>query len=183
MAVRRQHIRAIVDKIFLDRGITSTSVPIDVDAIVEAYGIEIKRDQVDEGLSGFIVRSAKGGKAMIGVNRNHHPNRQRFTIAHELGHYLLHENEVVHFDGERPGFTVHLRDHASSEGKDDLEREANLFAAELLMPARFLRKDVHEKPIDLFDDPGKALDTLAKKYAVSREALTYRLGYLGLIDS
>jgi Zn-dependent peptidase ImmA (M78 family) len=181
MAVRRQHIRALVDRILLDHNITRHKVPIDVDSIAQFYGIEIKRDDVDDGLSGFLVRSNKSGKAVIGVNRKHHPNRQRFTIAHELGHFLLHENEVVHFDAKRTGYSVHMRNEASSEGNDDLEREANLFAAELLMPARFLQKDALAKSIDLFDED--ALEKVAEKYEVSTQALTYRLANLGFIDS
>ena len=109
MAVRKKQIRALVDKILLDQDIRAGSgVPVDVDSVAQSYGIEIRKDDVSDKLSGFLVRSTKGGNPIIGVNCKHHPNRQRFTIAHELGHYLLHEGEVVHFDGARPGLKVNL---------------------------------------------------------------------------
>lgn len=182
MAVRKKQIRALVDKIFLDRNIGAPGKPIDVEAIVKSYGIDIRKDNVKDELSGFLVRNSKNGKAVIGVNRRHHPNRQRFTIAHELGHYLLHEGEVVHFDGARPGLMVNLRSESSAAGDSDLEREANLFAAELLMPARFLEADERINSIDLLDDDPAVLKELASEYCVSSQALTYRLANLGLID-
>jgi len=182
MAVRKKHIRSLVEKILLDRQIKKPHIP--VEAIVKSLAVEIRTDRVDDGLSGFLVRSTDSGHAVIGVNARHSEGRRRFTIAHELGHYLLHEGEVVHFDGHRPGFTVNLRSSDNfSAGDSDIEREANLFAAELLMPARFLERDPRIKRIDLFDEKNEAiLEDLAKEYKVSVQALTYRLANLGLID-
>ena len=134
---------------------------------------------VDADLSGFLFRDAKTKKAIIGVNATHHRNRQRFTIAHELGHYLLHAGEPVHVDKANVAYRINRRDEQSASGQDDSEREANLFAAELLMPARFLEKDVAAKGIDLLDDT--AVNELANKYGVSAQALTFRLMNIGLI--
>lgn len=181
MTVRKKHIRELVERLLSDRDIKKPDVP--VEAITKSLGIKVKRDRVDDKLSGFLVRATKQGIAIIGVNADHHPRRQRFTIAHELGHYLLHETEAVHFDAERPGFTVHRRDKASSTGESDLEREANLFAAELLMPARFLEEDVARiNRFDLLDDKADVLEKLADQYNVSVQALTFRLANLGLIN-
>jgi Zn-dependent peptidase ImmA (M78 family) len=179
MAVRRKHIRTIVEKILEDRQIRKA--PVAVESIVHSLGIQIKSDRVDDALSGFLVRGAETGTAVIGVNAGHSQARRRFTVAHELGHYLLHEGEVVHFDGERPGFTVNLRNQESATGESDLEREANLFAAELLMPARFLERDLPKvRRIDLLDE-ALVLKELAEEYKVSVQALTFRLANLGLI--
>ena len=136
MAVRRKHIRDLVERLLFEREIKKPFVP--VESIAESLGIQVQRDQVGDGLSGFLVRTTGTGEAVIGVNANHTQRRQRFTIAHELGHYLLHEGEAVHFDGEKPGVTVNLRNRESSTGETDIEVEANLFAAELLMPSKFL---------------------------------------------
>ena len=65
-------------------------------------------------------------------------------------------------------------------GEDINEKEANYFAAELLMPAKFLRQELEGKRLDLFDDSG-TLEKLAKKYKVSVQALTIRLTNLGYI--
>jgi len=64
-----------------------------------------------------------------------------------------------------------------------MEREANLFAAELLMPARFLRADERIAKLDLLDEEATGLlKEVADEYGVSVQALTYRLANLGLID-
>lgn len=179
MAIRRKLIRDIVEKLLQEHKIKDA--PINLDAIAKSNKIEIKRDNVDDELSGFLFRDAKKKTAIIGVNRSHHRNRQRFTIAHEIGHFLLHEGKPVHFDGRRIGATINHRDTESAKGEDEDEREANLFAAELLMPAMFLTRDLKGKDFDLLGD-GKFLSDLAKKYEVSVQALTFRLTSLKYVD-
>src|SRR2546430_11553117 len=107
MALRRKYIRSLAEKILADNGIRKPPVP--VHQLVHALGIELRPDRVEDTLSGFLVRNSDTGRAVIGVNARHSEARQRFTIAHELGHYLLHEGETVHFDGAKPGFVVNLR--------------------------------------------------------------------------
>jgi Zn-dependent peptidase ImmA (M78 family) len=178
MGIRRKQIRAVVEdlleKLGLERG------PVPVDKIATSLGIEITLDEVDDGLSGFLLRDKKVGRTVIGANKSHHKNRQRFTIAHELGHYLLHEGELVHLDEELGSFAVDFRDHVSSKGEDVNEKEANYFAAELLMPAKFLKQDLEGKHFDLLGDSA-ALEGMAKRYKVSLQALTFRLTNLGYI--
>jgi Zn-dependent peptidase ImmA (M78 family) len=106
--------------------------------------------------------------------------QQRFTIAHELGHFLLHEGYTVHLDENLGALRINLRNSESARGEDADEKEANLFAAELLMPAAFLREDLRDKDLDLLAD-GAFIDKLAKKYKVSSQALTFRLAYLNYI--
>ena len=115
---------------------------------------------------------------LIGVNARHGENRQNFTIGHEIGHFLLHEGDEVHVDRE---FRIKLRSGASSAGTDMEERESNLFAAELLMPARFLERDLEK--IDGLDlDNETVVARLAEKYGVSTQAMTFRLANLGYIN-
>jgi Zn-dependent peptidase ImmA (M78 family) len=179
MVVRRKQIRELVEKLLHQFKVTEGAVP--VDRIVESLGIEIKLDRVDDDLSGFLVRETKGQKrSIIGANKSHHPHRQRFTLAHELGHFLLHEGETVHLDDARQAFTINLRNVESAKGEDNDEREANLFAAELLMPAKFLMHDLQGKNLDLLGDTA-LLERLARKYKVSVQALTFRLANLGYI--
>jgi Zn-dependent peptidase ImmA (M78 family) len=167
----------LVEDILREHSVDGPKVPII--SIAKALGIEVQSESVEDSLSGFLVRATKSGKAVIGVNKGHSKQRKRFTIAHELGHYLLHEGELVHFDAERPGFRVNYRSDAASS---ELEREANLFAAELLMPARFLERDSRIKRIDLLEGQSGVLEQVAEDYGVSVQALTYRLANLGLID-
>ena len=69
-----------------------------------------------------------------------------------------------------------MRDTVSSTGVNEMEIEANLFAAELLMPAAFLAKSLEGQPFDI-DDEG-AVSALAKAYKVSASAMRFRLGNL-----
>lgn len=178
MAIRRKHIRSVAETLLETRGITDAAVP--VDRIAESLGIEVRREMVDDDLSGFLFRDLEQRTAIIGVNARHSENRIRFTIAHELGHFLLHEGETVHFDGKRPGLTLNLRGLEASNGTDDNEREANLFAAELLMPVKFLENDLLDDSSDLMDE--NTLQDLAGKYQVSVQALTFRLANLNYIE-
>jgi Zn-dependent peptidase ImmA (M78 family) len=178
MAIRRKQIRQTVESLLRRYKIPHGAV--NVEMVAHALGVEIKLDKVDSNLSGFIVRDKHNKKAVIGANKSHHPNRQRFTIAHELGHFLLHSGHLVHLDESPSAFRVNLRSSESAKGEDNDEREANLFAAELLMPAVFLEKDLEGHDLELLVD-SEYLERLAKKYKVSLQALTFRLAYLGYI--
>lgn len=177
MPLRRKLIRETVEELLSEHGIHQGPVP--VERLAKSLGIIIKLDEVDDDLAGFLYRD-KNSNAVIGANKSHHPNRLRFTIAHELGHFLLHQGEFVHLDEEPTSFTVDFRDHKSSKGEDDNEKETNLFAAELLMPEKFLRQELAGKRLDILDD-SNVLQRLANKYRVSLQALTFRLTYLKYI--
>lgn len=175
MAVRRKHIRSLVEQLLKTNRVHGAPVP--VEELAQTLGVEVRREPTDDDLSGFLYRDRKRKSAIVGVNANQHPNRQNFTIGHELGHFLLHESDTLHVDRQ---FQIKLRSEASSKGVDDEEKESNLFAAELLMPARFLRSDLEK--IDAFDlDDEEVVADLATKYSVSTQAMTFRLAYLGYI--
>ena len=131
MAVRRKQIRQLVSTLLAKHNVRSAPVP--VERIAKSLHITISLEEVDDDLSGFLYRDKKGKKVVIGANKSHHANRQRFTIAHELAHFLLHEGEMVHLDSGRGALMLNLRDSESATGEDNDEREANFFAAELLM--------------------------------------------------
>ena len=178
MAVRRKQIRQVVEKLLAESRVRNGAVPVEM--IARSLGIEIKLDKVDDELSGFIVRDKGGKRAIIGANKSHHEHRRRFTIAHELGHFLLHEGHIIHLDENIGALRVNLRNSELARGEDNDEKEANLFAAELLMPAMFLREELEGKELDFLGN-GNFLDRLAKKYKVSVQALTFRLAYLKYI--
>ena len=150
-------------------------LPIDIQAIIQAHKIAIRKQPLEDAVSGILV--VKNGHATIGVNESHHPNRQRFTLAHELGHFLLHGDSSSVFIDASPVF---YRDETSSEGSKLLEIEANAFAAELLMPESMLRKVTTNQPLDAFDEG--AVRRLAAQFGVSTQAITIRLTRLGLIN-
>jgi len=152
------------------------AAPVPVEKIAKARGARIFYQSLEDDVSGFLYRDT--AQAVIGVNTHHAPARQNFTTAHELGHLLLHDQEQLHVDH---GFRVRLRDDVSSQGTDEAEREANFFAASLLMPKEFLETDLaSEDSVDLLDDD--FLHGLARKYGVSTQALVNRLKNLGYIQ-
>ncbi len=150
--------------------------PIDIESLLEAHNIVIRTQELEDSVSGMLV--IKDDRAIIGVNEGHHLNRQRFTLAHELGHFLLHRGaSSIFIDAS----TVFFRDITSSDGSKVQEIEANAFAAELLMPEKQLRDMIRNQPFDAFDEG--AVRRLAAQFGVSAQALTIRLTKLGLINT
>lgn len=172
--VRRRQIRTLTKRLLQEHQIGTP--PIDVIKLAKQLGVAVQFKPAEEELSGFLLRDIDGHKALIGVNSEHHLNRQRFTIAHELGHLLLHEGEPIHVDR---GLKINLRNEAASQGTFLEEKEANLFAAELLMPSHFVCNDLQGKAfLDLEQD----ILTLADNYQVSVQAMIYRLAYLKYLE-
>lgn len=172
MKVPNKTSKAVVEarKLLKEHG---TTLPIDIAAIVKKQGIGVRTQPMEESVSGMLV--IRDDRATIGVNQSHHPNRQRFTLAHELGHCLLHGKRTQVFVDSS---TMFFRDGLAAEGTDKIEIEANAFAAELLMPESVLRDITRHQPLDAFDD--RAVQSLAAKFGVSVRALTIRLTKLGL---
>lgn len=174
MAIRRRKIESMIELLLARHRVDEAPVP--VDRIAKAEGARIFYQSLEDNVSGFLYRDAS--QTVIGVNTHHAPVRRNFTTAHELGHLLLHDQEQLHIDHD---FRVRLRDDRSSEGTDVAEREANFFAASLLMPRAFLEADLSgQEYVDLLDDD--SLRELARKYGVSTQALAIRLKSLGYIQ-
>lgn len=150
------------------------TVPVDVEAIAEAHGVSVVKQDLEDSVSGVLI--IKDGRGIIGVNSSHHPNRQRFTIAHELGHYVLHPKAGTVFVDRS---IIFFRDSDSAKGVDHREMEANAFAAELLMPENEVMEQLDDQQIDAFDD--LPVRRLAARFGVSAQALTIRLTKLGLV--
>lgn len=174
----RTEIEKLVTLLLARHHIQGPPVPVKDMAISE--GLQVIETSIAGDVSGALLRSH--GAAVIIVNQDHHPNRQRYSVGHELAHHFLnHEGEREHVDWQ---FTVLRRDGKSSEGTDANEIEANFFAANLLMPKDFLRSDVSQ----LARFNGEAalgeedIKKLARRYVVSPLAMSYRLVSLGLID-
>ena len=141
---------------------------VEVMRIAEDEGINVLEQDLESDISGILV--IREGRAAIGYNRLHHSNRQRFTVAHELGHYVLHRHLRDLFIDDTLTF---YRDEASSEGEYLQEIQANSFAAELLMPRGMLKEILTTQKIDIHDQDN--ISSLASKFGVSEQSLTYRL--------
>jgi Zn-dependent peptidase ImmA (M78 family) len=147
--------------------------PVPVADLAALAGAEVQYEPFDGELSGMIMR--REGRALIGINTKDSLGRQRFSLAHELDHLLLHRSESFHLDSKHP---IRFRDARSSTGEDVDEVEANQFAAELLMPEGFLARDVQEVA---GEEAEVATQRLAERYQVSDQAMSIRLSVLGYI--
>ncbi len=148
-----------------------TSAPVPVDRIAKQEGARIQFGPLDRELSGMFF--IKDDAAVIGVNSLHHPNRQRFTIGHELGHMLLHRDQIstdVHVDKE---LAVLRRDAVSATGTEKIEIEANQFASYLLVPDFLLEPFLKDNPS--IADNEQELEALAKKFKVSTLMMQLRI--------
>lgn len=171
---RRKAIEREAENLVLRAG--ADGPPVDVAEVARSLGAEVHYVPAPADVSGML--SQENGEVVIGVNANHHPNRKRFSIAHEIGHWRLHLGDQLPLFVDES--TVYFRDDASSKAIDPNEIEANAFAAALLMPRSFLLSDLVGKRVDMNDDV--EISRMARRYQVSVQALTLRLNNLALID-
>nr|WP_301864480.1 ImmA/IrrE family metallo-endopeptidase [Bifidobacterium catenulatum] len=161
------------------------SLPVDLKAIAEAIGLQSEMRYLPNDVDGLLVRTETGAPFKAVMNASTSDNRRRFTLAHEIGHYI-HQFQNSKKDGPlgdvvsvedtaySGGSQVYAhRDHRSSTGHDSNERWANSFAASLLMPASIVR---------VMWASGMKPDDMALRFGVSLQALTYRLKNLGLLQ-
>ena len=141
-------------------------VPVRVSALAKDLGLTVKVATLKPGISGEIrpdANSPSGYK--IRINRHEAKNRQRFTAAHEIAHFLLHRNLI----GNGLEDTVLYRSRLSNS----IEAQANGLAANLLMPRDIVQNEIRENA-DL--DEEQMVDLLAAKFHVSPAAMRIRLG-------
>lgn len=171
--MNRKRIEEIASQILAD--LNNYELPVPIKRIVESLGLNIHSYDLGDNISGVLVINKDQG--IIGVNPLESSVRQRFTIAHELGHYILHKNsnESIFVDKD---FKVLFRNQESSTGEHKREQEANAFAAAILMPQRMLIEKIQEHFIDLTDE--LAVKRLAQIFDVSVMAMTIRISNLNL---
>ena len=146
-------------------------LPVDVEAIAKKSGIDVRYDfpEVDEetgyDISGRIDTQDDGSR-IITVSSIDHPERQRFTLAHELGHHFMNH-------GDR-----HRKDTFGAPPNNPEDRrkewEANEFAAALLMPKKSI-----DLVIEKMEHP--TVSKLADVFNVSEQAMRIRLQRLGIL--
>lgn len=177
-----KRINNIAWKLLQDVGITEPKV--DLKKVTDHLGIRIEYDELGEDISGLLVN--RGEKVVIGVNTNHPPSRRRFTIAHEIGHFVLgHERKGLFVDQHKHESYVIFRNERSSEGTNQQEIEANAFAAALLMPELFVKSEIRKliTKDNTFVLDESSIENLAKIFGVSSISMTYRMGNLDLFDT
>jgi hypothetical protein len=141
--------------------------PVRVEAVARDLGITVSEEAMSSDVAGRIVRESPARSPAgysIFINQSDPIRRKRFTLAHELGHYMLHRDLIG--DG--------LIDDAMYRSKlsEWYERQANRWAADTLMPAAVVR--------GLFRGGMRSLAQLSDQLDVSEQAIRIRLNELGL---
>jgi Zn-dependent peptidase ImmA (M78 family) len=151
---------------------------VDLSKLIQAYDIEVFYAKAPHiGISGALLQKQKA-KPRILINSDHSETRQRFTLAHELGHYFLHKDGGDFIDGDKT--KILLRAETENARASSMEKEANHFAASLLMPA-VLIKQAWESLEGEGGAEGKT-EILSQWFKVSLRAMQFRLMNLGYID-
>lgn len=136
-----------------------SSPPIRIEELVRIYGLNVT-SVIFEGDLGGIAGLLDPDKKMIYVDTADSAGRKAFTIAHELGHWMLHKEIFI----ENPKGYILYRKPLGRPNDDLYEKEANYFAAQLLVPEKFLNKYIN------YD-----INTIAKIFGVSAEVIGFRL--------
>ncbi len=150
---RKKFVKVLAQKLIQEAGVLAA--PVSLQLIIEhlqtTHDLTVLRINVGEKVSGLLVtcKDVDTEYTTIGFNENHPWCRRRFTIAHEIGHLLL-------------GHTCNDRQEDGTHN----EKEANLFAGELLIPTKLIKKDYAAM---------RDLQALSKLYRVSSQALTIKL--------
>jgi len=155
------------------------SIPVPIEAIADSHFGLLVRDvddmaaapgcprlEPEQTLSGLLLAAA--GEIWVNAEEGRQwPGRRRFTICHELGHFVLHR------DGERDLFcrSSHvdpedLKTPTEDPNVPDIEEEASVFAAALLMPARLMRREY---------DADREFFSLCERFGASGAAMGRRL--------
>jgi len=134
--------------------------PIMAVDVARHCGLDVRCCELREEYRGKISGFIDAAKKTIFVNDEDPPQRRKFTVAHELGHFLLGHLE-------NPEYDVLYRKPLVEQNEKCLEQEANCFAANLLVPSHMLTGYVEQYPL-------VADEQLAEIFGVSGEVITFR---------
>jgi Zn-dependent peptidase ImmA (M78 family) len=140
--------------------------PVKLGQLAKALGVSIKISSMRTGISGQISR--EDGEYVIRVNRNEARERQRFTISHELAHFLLHRNVI---DSSPSGITDTVL-YRSGE-PERIEFEANRLAAEIVMPMPLIKRELEVNFGGIVTEA--TIEALAARFEVSKAAMEIKL--------
>ena len=140
------------------------SAPVNLDGMAKAMGLKVTESPgLPDDVLGKIER--EGQSYRITINAHHAPRRKRFTLAHEIAHYILHRSLI--------GDGVTDAGMYRSRLSDNTERQANNMAAGLLMPAPLMERAYREGV--------RSIDAMADLFNVSKESASIRMRSLGLM--
>lgn len=139
------------------------SAPVDLNGMARAMGLEVVNSvNLPDDVLGKIERS--GDHYRITINATHAPRRRRFTLAHEIAHFVMHRSLI--------GDGITDAGMYRSSLSNAIESQANRFAADLLMPAPLVRRAFREGALSYAG--------MADRFNVSMESAKIRMKDLGL---
>lgn len=147
----------------------TSSFPVKVGELAKELGLKVTRAPLPPKISGLIQPIQPSADAPAGfeirVNKYEIPERQRFTVAHEIAHYLLHRDDI----GSGVVDSIMYRSNLTSRK----ETEANRLAADIVMPARAVGRELERLGGQRTED---VVEELATIFRVSVPAMKVRLG-------
>lgn len=161
--------RQIAQNVLLDFGIEEPN-SVSIEDIVYALDVPLQFRKLN-GCDGRIIHD--GNRSIIVINDQiQYQTRRDFTIAHELGHYLMHRGGLIqHVDSMS---TMSWFDNTLKNQISIQEYEANTFAAEILLPSTIFQKEIERKPFS-----PELVKFISDKYRVSQSSIIYRFVEFG----
>lgn len=158
-----------------------TEYPVEIVRVCNENDLKVFEEYLGGDVSGLIVVDEKtwekyDSNQFISVNLTDSAVRRRFTIAHELAHYVLHRNK----DSK---LYAHRDLNNDQETRSSIEQEANYFAANILMPEKLVKNRVEEIRKDTWGNVSgsELVKEIADDFVVSESAADVRLRQLGII--
>jgi Zn-dependent peptidase ImmA (M78 family) len=142
-------------------------IPVPVFEIITDIGLLLEIRPLEDHVSGWIELTDQNTYKIV-VNSTHAPTRQRFTAAHELGHFLYHRDLLGAGTGDTRAYRTEASPLPNAKIRPRHERQANSFAANLLMPLETIQQLIAAGVQDVA--------TMAERLGVSEEAMKIRLG-------
>lgn len=167
-------IEKMVSDVYIDANIID--IPVKLSSVIQHYGFKLYRAELPNEESGLIIVSDEivekyNSNKVIIVNSKHSVRRRRFTVAHELAHYIFHQNENIFA-------------HRDDGNQHDFEeKNANSFASAFLMPKKDVIRKVKEFRNNYCREVSDSvlISSIADEFNVSKAAAKVRLMKLEVI--
>ena len=176
----RNHSILLLEKFNLN-----DSFPINIDKLAKELNINVIYQELEPNVSGKISYNPLKNETLIKINNQEHEFRQRFSLAHEIAHYI-YDIDFNEFQEIEDTIT-----HFRAPSNNPIERRADKYAERLLMPANLFRAKTKELKEEMFPNTGKTIGykniykiviKLSEDFRVSRPAIIFRLNSLKIIN-
>ncbi len=167
------------------------TIPVNIERLIKGQGISLNKNATSEEICRGIGanRSSAAGDVIGGLRKNgdeyqililgsDHYYRKRFTMAHELGHFIFHKDKL-----DKLRIISDSNQYQADGITEEEEAEANNFAAEILMPEDKVREVFAETMQNKNNDEESTIDEMYKMFQVSKMAMKLRLYLLELIKN